>query len=70
MNKSYVSADTILEIVTEPKPIYIPNAVAGYISDLIIKLANKKVSEAKKVNDAKNANDTDTAIVVDKKVVD
>ena len=58
MNKSYVSADTILEIHTEPKPIYIPNAVAGYISDLIIKIAKKKA------NDANNAND------VDKKAVD
>jgi ribosomal protein S17E len=63
MNKSYVSADTILEIDTEPKPIYIPNAVAGYISDLIIKIANKKTSDAKNASDAKNSSDVDKKVV-------
>ena len=53
MNKSYVSADTILETNTDPRPVYIPNAIAGYVADLIINLAKKKA------NDAKNANDVD-----------
>lgn len=50
--KSYISADTILDIQTEPRPIYIPNAVAGYISDLIIKIADKKANKAVIANDA------------------
>ena len=44
MNKSYVSADTILETNTEARPVYIPNAVAGYAADLIINLAKKKAN--------------------------
>jgi transcription initiation factor TFIID subunit TAF12 len=64
MNKSYVSPDSILETNTEARPIYIPNAVAGYISDLIIKMAEKKVKDTKNAKDAKNANE------VDKKVSD
>ena len=46
MEKSYVTHDTILETAkSEPRIIYIPNAVAGFIGDLIISLAKKKVSK-------------------------
>jgi hypothetical protein len=48
MNKSYVSADSILDINTEPRPIIIPNALAGYIADILIKMAEKKVNDAGK----------------------
>lgn len=48
MNKSYVSADSILETNTDSRPVYIPNAVAGYVADLIINLAKKKANDVDK----------------------
>jgi hypothetical protein len=49
MNKSYANPDTILESANSiPRPIYIPNAVAGYIGDMIIKIAKHKVNCADK----------------------
>jgi len=48
MNKSYVSPDAILETNPDPRPIYIPNAVAGYIADVIIAIAKNKVKNVGK----------------------
>jgi len=47
MNKSFVSADTILETANSiSRPIMMPNAVVGYIADLIINIAKQKVTAA------------------------
>ena len=44
--KSYVTADDIRETQNSvPRPIKIPNAVVGFIADLIIAQANKKVKQ-------------------------
>jgi len=47
MNKSFVSADTILETANSiPRPIMIPSVAVGYIADLIINMAKNKVTAA------------------------
>ena len=48
MNKSYVSPDAILETNPDPRPISIPNAVAGYIADMIIEVAKHRVKNVGK----------------------
>jgi len=45
MNRSFVSADTILETANSvPRPIGLPSAAVGYVADLIISLAKEKVT--------------------------
>jgi len=47
-NKSYVSAeDILLRANSVPRPIEVPNAVVGYISDLIQKIAKEKITKEK-----------------------
>ena len=47
MNKSFVSADIILETGNSvPRPILLPSAAVGYIADLIINVAKQKVTAA------------------------
>jgi hypothetical protein len=49
MNKSTKTSEEILEEgITNPRPIYIPNAVAGYFADLIIQLASSNIKNIKK----------------------
>ena len=46
--KSYVSADDILlRAYSVSRPLEVPNAVVGYISDLIQKIAKEKVIKEK-----------------------
>ena len=46
MNRSTKTKDDILEEgISNPRPIDIPNAVAGYFADLIIQFAKNKVEE-------------------------
>jgi hypothetical protein len=47
MNRSFVSADTILETANSvPRPIALPSAAVGYVADLIINIAKQKVTIA------------------------
>jgi len=47
MNRSFVSADTILETANSvPRPITLPSAAVGYVADLIISIAKQKVTVA------------------------
>ena len=47
MNRSFVSADTILETANSvPRPIALPSAAVGYVADLIISTAKHKVTVA------------------------
>ena len=44
---SNVTPDTILETANSvPRPIVLPSAVVGYMSDLIIRLAKEKVEKS------------------------
>ena len=46
--KSYISADDILlRANSVSRPLEVPNAVVGYISDLIQKIAKEKVIKKK-----------------------
>ena len=47
MNKSYVTPEHIMESAkSEPRIIYIPNALAGFMSDLLISLAKEKIKKS------------------------
>jgi hypothetical protein len=45
MNRSTKTYEEILDEVTTPRPIHIPNAIVGYFGDLIIELAKHKINK-------------------------